>query len=114
MPNWDRATYKNQDNNEDIHSVLLVSFYDVFEKVFIRIQNSDKEKKLELYKRLDQEMSDSECKCFTGRLSRLVSVLVGYFEDIIITISDSEQIANVILMIKTKYPEDKVKEESKR
>ena len=50
-------------------------------------------------KRLDEEMQESECKCFTGRITRLVNVLSGYFEDINITISNSERISAIILTI---------------
>jgi hypothetical protein len=39
---------------------------------------------------------DSECKCFTGRMSRLVNVLVGFFSDINITVSNSERISAII------------------
>jgi hypothetical protein len=53
----------------------------------------------ELLIRLDDEMSDSMCKCFTGRLTRLVNVLVGFFEDIEIHISDSERMSGIILSI---------------
>ena len=44
-------------------------------------------------------MSDSMCKCFTGRLTRLVNVLVGFFDDIEINISDSERISAIILSV---------------
>ena len=36
---------------------------------------------------LNQEMEDSLCHCLTGRFSRLINVLNGYFDDIIIYIS---------------------------
>ena len=47
---------------------------------------------------LNQEINDSLCKCFTGRLSRLVNVLNGYSDLVSITISDSEQ-KNMIMSI---------------
>jgi hypothetical protein len=84
-------------DDKDVHSVLLVTFYEVFVKVFGRIINSDH--KDELIKRLDEEMQESECKCFTGRMTRLVNVLSGYFEDINITISSGERISAIILTI---------------
>lgn len=56
---------------------------------------------IELKRILDQEMKEAECKCFTGRLSRLVNVLGGgFFDDVKITVSSSDQIGNVILAIK--------------
>jgi hypothetical protein len=77
-------------DNKDIHSTLYLTFFEVFEKVWGRIIRSDF--KTDLIKRLDEEMIDSECKCFTGRMSRLVSVLAGFFSDISITESNSERI----------------------
>ena len=45
-------------------------------------------------------MTDSVCKCFTGRISRLVNVLNGFYDDIVIKIGDNEQIGNIIVVIK--------------
>ena len=82
-------------DDEDYHSTLLLTFYDVFVKVFGRISNS--EHKEELMRRLDEEMMESECKCFTGRITRLLNVLNGFYEDIQITISNNERISAIIL-----------------
>jgi Leucine-rich repeat (LRR) protein len=81
----------------DVHSILLINFEDLFLRIFQRIILS--EHKTELLIRLDDEMSDSICKCFTGRLTRLVNVLVGYSDDIEINISDSERISVIILSV---------------
>ena len=82
---------------KDVHSILLINFEDLFLRVFQRIILS--EHKTELLIRLDDEMSDSMCKCFTGRLTRLVNVLVGFSEDIEINISGSERISAIILSV---------------
>jgi hypothetical protein len=82
---------------KDVHSILLINFEDLFLRVFQRIINS--EHKTELMIRLDDEMTDSMCKCFTGRLTRLVNVLVGFFDDIEINISESERISAIILSV---------------
>ena len=82
-------------DDTDVHSTLLVSFYDVFVKVFGRIINHPN--KTDIIARLDEELKESECKCFTGRLTRLVNCLVGFYDDIIISISDSERISAIIL-----------------
>jgi hypothetical protein len=84
-------------DDKEVHSILLLTFYEVFVKIFGRIVNSDH--KNELMKRLDEEMQESECKCFTGRMTRLVNVLSSYFEDINITISTNERISAIILTI---------------
>jgi hypothetical protein len=82
-------------DDTEIHSTLLVSFYDVFVKVFGRIISHPN--KLDIIFRLDEELKESECKCFTGRLTRLVNCLVGFYDDIVIGISDSERISAIIL-----------------
>jgi hypothetical protein len=78
-----------------VHPTLMVSFYDVFVKVFGRIIRHPN--KLDIIARLDQELKESECKCFTGRLTRLVNCLVGFYDDIAIGISNSERISAIIL-----------------
>ena len=82
-------------DDTDVHSTLLVSFYDVFVKVFGRIMSHPN--KLDIISRLNEELKESECKCFTGRLTRLVNCLVGFYDDIVISISDSERISAIIL-----------------
>ena len=49
---------------------------------------------------MNAEMSDSVCKCFTGRMSRLINCLNGFDDLVSIRISDTEQIGQVIGMIK--------------
>ena len=87
----DLLTYLDDTN---VHSTLLVSFYDVFVKVFGRIMCHPN--KIDIICRLDEELKESECKCFTGRLTRLVNCLVGFYDDIVISISDSERISAII------------------
>jgi hypothetical protein len=45
-------------------------------------------------------MNDAECKCLTGRISRLINALNGQDERVTINISDKEQIGNIIVLIK--------------
>ena len=47
-------------------------------------------------------MQDGLCMCFTGRLSRLVNCLNGFYDDIEIKIHDNQQIGNIILLVKNK------------
>ena len=51
-------------------------------------------------------MQDGLCKCYTGRLSRLVNCLNGFYDDIEIKIHDNQQIGNIILLIKNKLETD--------
>lgn len=114
--------YINDDN--ETHSTLYCTFFDAFMKVWGRItaykandhrseENNNEGVRQELFKRLNEELSEGECKCFTGRLSRIVNVLNGFFDDIQVHISSNEQIANVILAIRAKHglgPDDVMSE----
>ena len=83
------------------HSLLLLSFTELFGIVWQVIKkHSDA---FTIKEVLNQEMNDSICKCFTGRMHRLVNVLNGFDERVIIKISDSDAIANVIIMLQKKY-----------
>jgi uncharacterized membrane protein len=82
--------------DSEIHSTLNISFSDFLIPVWIRVQ-SHKES-LEMKRIMNIEMTDALCKCFTGRLSRLLNVLNGYYEDIKIEISENDQIANIIYL----------------
>jgi Leucine-rich repeat (LRR) protein len=81
-------------DDKNVHSTLYLTFFEVFVKVWGRIIGSDF--KADLIKRLDKEIMESEYKSFTGRISRLLNVLVGYFGDINVTISNSERISTII------------------
>ena len=89
------CAYINDEN--DSHSTLYCTFFDVFMKVYGRILSAPT---YEIYKRLDEELNEGECKCFTGRLSRIVNVLNGFFDDIRVSISENEQISNVIITLR--------------
>ncbi len=86
--------------NKDIHSTLNVTFSEVFASVIDIIKNhkdGDEIKKI-----LNTEMSDALCKCFTGRLSRLVNCLNGFDDRVNVKISSNDEISNVIVMIMNK------------
>jgi Leucine-rich repeat (LRR) protein len=84
-----------EDKEELVHS--MVTFEDLLEKIICRIAcYSDPD---ELFRILNGQMIESECMCLTGRMSRLVSVLDGFSEDIRISIESSEVISSIILQI---------------
>ena len=56
-------------------------------------------------------MKSAECKCFTRRITRLVNCLscfdnVHFVYDVVIKISDNEQIGNVLSVMRNKYEKD--------
>jgi len=84
--------------SKEIHSVLNITFGELLLNVYsLILENTHKD---ELLKILDSEIQDSECKCFTGRMSRLVNVLNGFVDGVKVEISEGEQIGNVIVMVK--------------
>jgi hypothetical protein len=81
-------------SSTDIYSVLEITFGELLMYVINRIEvNKDKD---EIKRILNTEMSESVCKCFTGRISRLVNCLAGFDPLVSIQIADNEQIANII------------------
>ena len=83
--------------NTDLISELNVSFLDVLTAVWNRIVNN--EYSTDIKKVLNCEMEDSKCKCFTGRVSRLVNCLSGFDSLVEVKIADNEQIGNVIAVV---------------
>ena len=56
---------------------------------------------------LIQKVQDSLCKCYTGRMSRLINCLSGFDPLVNIQISTTEQIGQIISIVKDKlYQED--------
>jgi hypothetical protein len=49
---------------------------------------------------LNIEMDESVCKCFTGRISRLINCLNGFDPLVSINISESEQISQIIILVR--------------
>ena len=83
------------------HTSLLITYSDLLIYVWSRIiasANTD-----EILSVLNQEISDGLCMYFTGRLTRLLNTLVGFYDDIELQISDSEQITNIIMGLKNKF-----------
>ena len=95
------------------HSTYLITYSDLLIYVWSRIASSKNKNNILLV--LNQEISDGLCKCFTGRMTRLLNCLVGFFDDIEIQISDSEQITNIIISLKNKISNnDELKEAVKQ
>jgi hypothetical protein len=100
--------------NNEIHTTMLLTFSEVLWFVLNTIEKDfPKEQRLEIYNVLNIEMKDSECKCFTGRLSRLVNCLNGFSSLVTININSSEQIANIIQLTKDSMKEYDVGEHKK-
>ncbi len=81
-------------SSTDVYSVLDITFAELLMYVINRIDIN--EYKDEIKNILNIEMNESVCKCFMGRISRLVNCLAGFDPLVSIQIADNEQIANVI------------------
>jgi len=86
--------------NKDVHSRTQLTFEELLFNVWTLINTLDT--KDEIKSILNTEMHDSYCKCFTGRISRLVNCLNGFTDLVKITISDNQQIGNIIIIIRDK------------
>jgi hypothetical protein len=86
---------------DDVHSMLNVTFMEALRYVWQAIRSHEQADSIK--KVLDQEMQDSICRCFTGRLSRLVNCLSGFDDRVEIKISSNQEISNLIILIKQKY-----------
>jgi Leucine-rich repeat (LRR) protein len=87
--------------SNDVHSKLNVTFMEALQIVWQIIRSHDQSDCIK--KILNQEMQDSICMCFTGRLSRLINCLNGFDPRVRIKISDNQEIANLIIRIRQKY-----------
>ena len=94
--------------NKDVHFHLQLTFEEILTFVWDRIRvHPDRP---EILKVLDFEMQDALCMCPTGRITRLVNSLNGFDPDVQLTISDNEQLSNLVIMTKYKIvPYDLVK-----
>ena len=86
----------------DIHTMLNITFKELFIAVVIEMDKLSPDLQIEIQKRMNEEMQDSECKCFTGRISRLVNCLSGYSDKVKIQITENEEISNIISVIMNK------------
>jgi Leucine-rich repeat (LRR) protein len=87
-------------DNKDIHSKTQLTFEELLFNVWTLINTLDT--KDEIKNILNTEINDSQYKCFTGRIYRLVNCLNGFTDLVEINISDNQQIGNIIIIKKRK------------
>jgi Leucine-rich repeat (LRR) protein len=102
-------------NDDNIHSLLLLTFGEVLWYVLMTINNYfSVEEQEEIKKILNTDMSDALCKCFTGRISRVVNCLSGFSPLVNIQIKDESQIGNIIVIIKEQLGDEYSVEKHKK
>jgi len=99
-------------DGKEVHTILNITFEELLLSVYDFIERN--ENKEELFKIMNDEITEANCKCFTGRISRLINILNGYDEHIEIHIADNEQISNIIILIRNQLGEDYEEDEFKR
>ena len=87
-------------NNRNVHSVLQLTFKELFGYVWKTIKEN--EHCDEIKGILNIEMNNARCKCFTGKISRLINCLNGFSDLVRIELSDNEQIGNIIILVKNR------------
>lgn len=95
---FNHEVYFSDNMNKDI------AYVDIFKKVWKRIIDNN-ENKVELIRILNEQLRDSIGRCITGKMSRLISVLSGFYDDMEMNVSDQEFLINLVINIKNKYIE---------
>jgi len=88
----------NYSSNPAVHSTILLTFAESLIVVWSTIQNHPDN--IEIKKILDAAFKDEKCLSLTGQIARLVDCLNGFDPAIQYEISDSEYIANIIILVK--------------
>tara|TARA_Y100000310_G_scaffold28296_1_gene26944 strand:- start:315 stop:770 length:456 start_codon:yes stop_codon:yes gene_type:complete len=84
--------------DDSIHSVLNITFKELLINVWSIIRSHKEMDNILCV--LNDEINDANCKCFTGRMSRLINCLNGFDDRVNITIADNSQIGNIIVIVK--------------
>jgi Leucine-rich repeat (LRR) protein len=96
--------------DKSIHIILNINFEDALLHVLEYINLECSEHKEEIYKILADEIVDSEYKCFTGRISRLINCLNGFTPLVEVKIPENMELSNIIVMVKNNYNGNSVDE----
>ena len=91
--------------------MLNITFSEMMVVVWNRIISLDSRD--DIKKTLNTEILDAECRCFTGRISRLVNCLAGY-DDLVVEIADKEQIGIIIEITRKSLGENYTVDEHRR
>ncbi len=83
--------------NQDIISEVNITYGELMHSVWCIIREHQDFKSI--CEIINMEMIDSLCKCFTGRISRLINCLNGFDSRVLIQMSENDQISNVIILV---------------
>lgn len=94
------------------HSLFHVTYAELFTAVWNRIIKHENAN--ELKKVLNEEILNSANSCVTGKYSRLVASLAGFYPDVVVGISEADQIGNVIWSVRHRLGDKYTINEHKR
>ena len=109
----------NDDNINEENNIIENNIIEIYDIINTNIEENDSIKDVNVYvaniitiideenqksilEILNKEMEDSICKCFTGRISRLINCLSGFSDKVSIKISTNEEISNIIVVLQNK------------
>ena len=107
-----KARLVEYSGDTSVHTVLNLTFSEMLVVVWNRVMSL--ESRDDIKKTLNTEIHDAECKCFTGKISRLVNCLAGYDDLVVVEIADKEQIGTVIEIVRNRLGTAYTVEEHKR
>jgi hypothetical protein len=84
--------------DKTVHSTLLITFEELLLHTVSVIDKNEHAD--EILKIMNIELDDSLCKCYTGRMSRIINCLNGFSDIVQVQISESEQIGQIISIVK--------------
>ena len=87
-----------EDNS--VHGVIGITFKELLRAVW-NVLYGHKDSN-EICAIMNTEIDDADCKCFTGKMSRLINCLNGYDSRVVITMAENDQIGNIIIIEKEK------------
>jgi len=90
-------------DDNSIHGVMEITFKELLLAVWSLIREHKDGN--EIICIMNTEMADANCKCFTGKMSRLINCLNGYDDRVVITMAENDQIGNIIIIEKEKLEE---------
>jgi hypothetical protein len=92
--------------DKEVHSYYQVTFEEILQYVWMVGIHLDGDSVNTFYQALDQNMSEAVCKCFTGRIGRLINSLSGLSPLVNIKIGDNEQIGNIMSLCRKKLEQE--------
>jgi len=97
------------DSSNNLHSATNLTEKELLTLCVKAIYSLDGDTKEEAYKRLVEELTDGDCKCLTGKMTRMVNALTGFVDGISIGISENAQIQAIYQLCNGDF--DKFKKE---